>query len=185
MFQPCCLFHQRKRREQKTDNLFKYLVARTAEVCATMIYQSLFKLMYFHVTLDIVMGTGLNGWIDAKPTNQSQTITNIHLPKGGLTVLECQPSTNNPSPSDASVSWVRDKVPVGEGDPRHLRLDRWRLLVLNFSLEEPKKEARYKCIVSGLEHFNEDLVKMYTLFISEGEEEENDSNNTIRLSGVK
>jgi len=111
----------------------------------------------FDVTLAC---TGMNGWIDKakKPTNQSQTVTNLQLLLGGFTVLECQPDTNSPG------------SPIRTGDQRHHQLDQWRLLVLNFSLEESKKEAHYECFVSGLEYFNKDIKKMYTLSISEGEE---------------
>lgn len=115
----------------------------------------------------------MKGWIDValmESTNQSQSHTLItrKLPRGGFTVLECQPRTNNPVPSVATVTWLRNNVPLADGAQRHRRLDQWRLLVQNFTLEGSEKEAVYQCVVAGLQYFNQDLLKMYKLVISEG-----------------
>ena len=104
-----------------------------------------------------------------EPTNQSQSTITKQLPQGGFTVLECQPRTNSPlSSSSASVTWLRNNVRIVGGDPGHLRLDQWRLLVRNFTLEGAEKEANYECIVAGLQYFNHDLVRRYTMTITEG-----------------
>ena len=110
---------------------------------------------------------GIDGWRDLTPASSTQSLISKQLPQGGSTILECQPHLNRPLPTSVAVSWLRDQVPILDSDSYQQKLDKWTLLIQNFSLPN-KKDIQYKCIVEGLPNFHMEFNRTFSLTLSEG-----------------
>ena len=119
---------------------------------------------------------GVKGWIDTAPQPPQTAIqspTDRQLPEGGLTVLECRPRLADHS-ATATVTWLRNSVPITEQDPRHQRLNEWSLLVRNFSLSGEEKVVQYSCIVGVVMgsrdlYYQKEVNRSFHLSLTEGE----------------
>lgn len=126
----------------------------------------------FIVYIFILWHVGIDGrWLDATMAISEtpiQSVISKQLPQGGVTILECRPQTNDPFPSNATVSWLRNKALISDGDRNQRKLDKWTLLIQNFSVANEKKVVEYTCIVAGLRHFNVDFIRKFSLSVSDG-----------------
>ena len=129
-----------------------------------------------------VCGVGVNGWIDTFPDSTSSTqspptttttttttiVVNKRLPLGGFTILECLPSTNDPSPP--TVTWLRNSKVVN--DSLHVRLNPWTLMVkspmASSNQELDSKMIAYQCLVDGLQYYRSTIRRNFSLSLTRG-----------------
>lgn len=111
--------------------------------------------------------TEMNGWREITYPNTSSSFSITRdVPLNGLTILDCQPQTNDPS--HTFVSWLRDSMSISESDPNHVRLNSWTLMVRNFSPPKDHKFVHYECIVAGYEYLRGEQRRTFNLTVREG-----------------
>lgn len=97
-------------------------------------------------------------------------IVTMAVQEGESLVLECNPSTNDPTVGNASVFWTKNSkfihpntsdnlVPLQEGNS---------LLVRNFSIPLGEDNVTITCLLSGLRYLSE-LRRTFTLTLAKGQ----------------
>ena len=119
---------------------------------------------------------GFSGWLD-RISNFSQGLytantTSLSIEEGQSLILECNPTTNDPSISNASVDWTRDdsRIVPGDNDDDIVFLQGGSslLLVRNFRVPLGKESVTFECSLRGLGYFT-GLRRTFVVTTSQGQ----------------
>ena len=104
--------------------------------------------------------TGFSGWMDSASGNHTPLTSNttvLAVNEGGSFILECNPRTNDPSISDVSAVWTRNRMLIDPGDDGIVFVGERNstLLIRNFSFGGENVNVTFQCLFSGLRYLRE------------------------------
>ena len=106
-----------------------------------------------------------------KHTLSTSNVTILSVEEGQSLVLQCNPSTNDPSIANASIEWKRNGKhihPDMDDNIAFLRRDQSLMLVRNFSIAFGEENTTFECLLSGLRYLT-DLRRSFVVKTAKGQ----------------